>query len=1047
MANRNMAITIRMDGKAEVQRDLKDIETSGDAAFGKLGKSIDQATAAIERQKSKYDDLVQKVRSQQVAAANQTKFNEVLGVNPASGAGSAQASAAAFNSAYAGMAQRAALLRAQIDPLGVAQKRLNAEVADANQLFRQGVITVDEQAAAHALARQRFDATAKALGAVGGKAQVSAYALRNLGFQMNDVISGLAMGQAPLRILAQQGGQIYQVFASEQVGVVGALKAVGGMIGSFLISPLGLATVAAAGFGGVAVAAFSRASEAAKEFGEATEFLGRASGLTREQFDAIAESAAKADSISVNVARGIETAFARTGTVGEESLRSLISLTKEFADKTGANMDQARDALSKAFADPAKSGEKLLASLGGLDDKTAQLITRNVEANDIAKAQQILQEALIKTLKEATDQTTWYGDAWKWVKDQVSGAVENLSKFGSSPALTLQKASLEAELKNARAGIGKTVVTESGPVSIAPRAISDIEATQKAKAAAADAAAVTLSKAAGPLVRSAIEGFGDYDKLKAAQKNIDDLVSSAAALKKVGVSLTDAKTAQDAYNRAVDTYIDPATRANKLHQLEIAALAAKTPEQKRAIAEQREELQLRGKVITAAEANVRIQQAGALAYAQAAKSIEKHTDALRANLAIAEAYLQGSAAGLRAEEQSLENAQALDAQIGKAALNGAKQVAQLRDETSARKNLNDQIAAGSITTEQAADQLRIENALAPLRIAHDLAEGEAKSELARIIAVLTAARVRDNDETRRSRALTELESSNRELDSLRQELEIQTNNSVSRQVELAVLREKQRLLAANISLESDEGRKLVENAAKAEFLKQQIDLANADRGELEGMFDNIASDFSNFIDAGKYDWKSFADVAVSALKDIDSEILKLGALNPLKNLLFGQNNPTLGDGLFGKLLGSVFGSIFGGGGGGSYADAGTVVANVAHDGAIAGYSSRTRRVPRSLFDNAPRLHSGGIAGDEVPAILKRGERVLNLNETRKYGQAGTSGPIQIKTSFEIHVTGTTDKELMQQMHSAIAVAQQEHDRQVLPLLVARLNGDPRLRSM
>ena len=33
------------------------------------------------------------------------------------------------------------------------------------------------------------------------------------------------------------------------------------------------------------------------------------------------------------------------------------------------------------------------------------------------------------------------------------------------------------------------------------------------------------------------------------------------------------------------------------------------------------------------------------------------------------------------------------------------------------------------------------------------------------------------------------------------------------------------------------------------------------------------------------------------------------------------------------------------------------------------------------------------------------------------------------------------------MHSAIAVAQQEHDRQVLPLLVARLNGDPRLRSM
>ena len=42
-----------------------------------------------------------------------------------------------------------------------------------------------------------------------------------------------------------------------------------------------------------------------------------------------------------------------------------------------------------------------------------------------------------------------------------------------------------------------------------------------------------------------------------------------------------------------------------------------------------------------------------------------------------------------------------------------------------------------------------------------------------------------------------------------------------------------------------------------------------------------------------------------------------------------------------------------------------------HEGGIVGSGdhSFTRTVPASLFNNAPRYHSGGIVGDEVPAIL------------------------------------------------------------------------------
>lgn len=69
-----------------------------------------------------------------------------------------------------------------------------------------------------------------------------------------------------------------------------------------------------------------------------------------------------------------------------------------------------------------------------------------------------------------------------------------------------------------------------------------------------------------------------------------------------------------------------------------------------------------------------------------------------------------------------------------------------------------------------------------------------------------------------------------------------------------------------------------------------------------------------------------------------------------------------------------------------------------HRGGVIGIDSPTftRSVPVIAFAGAPRLHSGGgwFAQDEYPAILQRGERVLNRDETRAYHagmQAGGYG--------------------------------------------------------
>ena len=66
-----------------------------------------------------------------------------------------------------------------------------------------------------------------------------------------------------------------------------------------------------------------------------------------------------------------------------------------------------------------------------------------------------------------------------------------------------------------------------------------------------------------------------------------------------------------------------------------------------------------------------------------------------------------------------------------------------------------------------------------------------------------------------------------------------------------------------------------------------------------------------------------------------------------------------------------------------------------HRGGLVGISAPTftRSVPALAFAGAPRLHSGGgwFRSDEYPAILQRGERVLNRDETAAYHAGMAAG--------------------------------------------------------
>lgn len=125
----------------------------------------------------------------------------------------------------------------------------------------------------------------------------------------------------------------------------------------------------------------------------------------------------------------------------------------------------------------------------------------------------------------------------------------------------------------------------------------------------------------------------------------------------------------------------------------------------------------------------------------------------------------------------------------------------------------------------------------------------------------------------------------------------------------------------------------------------------------------------SFVTTGKFEFASFAD---SILADITRIAVRQAILAPLANWFGG------GSGGGGDLLGGL----------------GQVFAGIFHEGGIVGRSTApVRGVDAALFLTAPRYHAGGFAGiapDEMPAILRRGEAVLTREQMATLG-AGLRG--------------------------------------------------------
>jgi len=118
-------------------------------------------------------------------------------------------------------------------------------------------------------------------------------AAQNLGFQLNDIATQLASGTSPLRVMAQQGGQVAQ--ALQQAG--GARAGIGALAAAFtgLLNPIGLVSVGLIGVTGYAVQYFAQiiagGDKSAEALQKQAELVQKVGEKYKDQMPALAQVA------------------------------------------------------------------------------------------------------------------------------------------------------------------------------------------------------------------------------------------------------------------------------------------------------------------------------------------------------------------------------------------------------------------------------------------------------------------------------------------------------------------------------------------------------------------------------------------------------------------------------------------------------------------------------------------------------------------------------------------------------------------------------------
>lgn len=441
-----------------------------------LQRRYDDAAAAanrlsIEQRALARDTIAAREAAMAQASAFQATLNQRVGVRAPS-VGSDRASD------FAAAADAADRLRARYDPLFAAQRAYRTDLTELRGALSASILTEDAYSAALGRRKAAFAETVAGLGRVSvaqreataatealaaandraargwsslgstgretlqgldvarrmaGASAVPSAAnqnaagrrlrqdeVTNLMYQGGDIAAQLGSG-SPLGMIAmQQGPQIAQIFAGPGgASVKGALGQAGEAASGFLskIGPVGLGLGGLTLAAGVGAAALLSYRSAQTELERSIGGVGRASGVTVDSINRMADAQARAAGMSRGTARETAAIYAGTGRVGPELLGSAVGVTRDVSKFLGVDQTEGATVLAGALGDVSRGATDLSQRYGLLNDATAESIRRMDAQGDRLGAQKRLLDAVRESTQGLAEQTTGWGRVSQGVSD------------------------------------------------------------------------------------------------------------------------------------------------------------------------------------------------------------------------------------------------------------------------------------------------------------------------------------------------------------------------------------------------------------------------------------------------------------------------------------------------------------------------------------------------------------------------------------------------------------------------------------------------------
>jgi hypothetical protein len=1075
MSDRSVSIRLGTEGKAQVKSDFTEIADSGDASAKRLVASYDKAGDDIEKALARRDAAAAKIQAMMpspVQATIEANNGSRVGQRDAGGGPSAgqNATATEYAALLAQQEKQVAAVRAAIDPLYTAQKRYDDEIRVADGLLKSGAISEAEHAAAVGLSGKALAAAERELGGHSNALSLNRNQLIIGESAVHRFVDSILAGQSPMKAFAMQAGDVGNVLSMDDGGVAGGLAKV-----RALLTPTNLTLGATAALVAIGAAAWYSYSSALEKLEAISQGAGRVLGESGAELEANAEAAAAAGNISISSAREIEQAYLGVAKSGDV-LVGLTAITKDFAAATGTDAKAAEQALTSIFSDPIAGANELAEKYGMLSQAQVDHIAKLVEEGQATQAQRELLEDLGKSVDGASDHVTGLAAAWDLVKTKASNAFSAIGSYlnREGPGLVFSLTGIplpgtfgegkgppprqnDAAANKARADAAALAQRYQGDdrdkiqstIGVLRAGIAAGGAPDEVKAwtdaLQANEHALTTWI---PAQQKATE-LASLDAKIAAAKSPADKAALAAQRARVelqGKVITGADAEAQAHSKGAAA-LATASRAGAGHAATLAREAASMEASARA-------------ALDVAAAYLQSDGAGALAEAR--------------RKAITDATKKGIDVEAEARRQ-------IALSIADSIASGAKSVSGLRLETAARTSVNLQVSNGALAVGLMNQALGDEAALRPLLKLQALAQGDALAQLTTVIDVYRKALAEAHAEEAHGQALQSLDALKQRVDDARLATQFAgdtSGNADRARARAAGNREadqrgyndndRSAVVQGNVDATSAElTARRAQSAAEALRTSQnQVELTQAEVGLIgksadehdrvvsrlqlqQQLAQELGDDYAKFApsilaaaDAAVQDQQRFkqlqstmselqstgdqfidtlfrpnGDVLKSLLKEVEQELLKLAAINPLKNLLLGESNPTLASvggllgGKSGSGLGGLLGKVLGHGvdlssldspalniGGGIPSS--MAVSSIDLSSFIPHFASGTEYSPGGFADV-------GENGMER-VFLPQGSKVTNAADTRRMMSAAND-PAHIKVSVETNDPAFTAK--------------------------------------